>query len=519
MTSLSAQRIADFIKSSGGSLAILTGAGISTGSGIPDYRGPNGVYASNRDYKPIQYQQFVSDHAFRQRYWARSALGWPQVQRAKPNDTHHALTQLYDRGWVRAGMITQNVDGLLGRNALELHGTLYKVECISCHHSVDRSKFQDSLLTLNPTFKSRVDSNTNKITIGVRETRPDGDAELDSLYPKDFRYPDCESCGDGMYKPNVVFFGENMTAAVRDKSYEIIDKATHLLVVGTSLQVYSSFRLLKRAKDKGDKVAVLNLGAFRGSEFADLIVDESSDAVLPQVVELLDGKNKAAINKKRKFVADGVFFAELNSFLGKELAEQGYSGVEVRVTPTRTEIIIRATKTQDVLGDKGRRIRELTSVVQKRFNFPENTVELYAEKVAARGLSAIAQAESLRYKLIEGLAVRRACYAVMRFAMESGAKGVEVIVSGKLRGARAKAMKFVDGFMIHSGQPSIDFIDFATRNVLMRQGMIGIKVKIMLPVEYGKRGKMPLPDNVTILEPKEDVTPAAVPVAVPVATL
>ncbi|KAJ3254270.1 40S ribosomal protein S3 [Chytriomyces hyalinus] len=229
--------------------------------------------------------------------------------------------------------------------------------------------------------------------------------------------------------------------------------------------------------------------------------------------------SQAAINKKRKFVADGVFFAELNSFLGKELAEQGYSGVEVRVTPTRTEIIIRATKTQDVLGDKGRRIRELTSVVQKRFNFPENTVELYAEKVAARGLSAIAQAESLRYKLIEGLAVRRACYAVMRFAMESGAKGVEVIVSGKLRGARAKAMKFVDGFMIHSGQPSIDFIDFATRNVLMRQGMIGIKVKIMLPAEYGKRGKMPLPDNVTILEPKEDVTPAAVPVAVPVATL
>ncbi|KAJ3124468.1 40S ribosomal protein S3 [Physocladia obscura] len=228
---------------------------------------------------------------------------------------------------------------------------------------------------------------------------------------------------------------------------------------------------------------------------------------------------QAAINKKRKFIADGVFFAELNSFLTKELSEQGYSGVEVRVTPTRTEIIIRATKTQDVLGDKGRRIRELTSVVQKRFNFPENTVELYAERVASRGLSAIAQAESLKHKLIEGLAVRRACYSVMRIAMESGAKGVEVIVSGKLRGARAKAMKFVDGFMIHSGQPSIDFIDYATRNVLMRQGMLGIKVKIMLPAENGKRGKMPLPDAVTILEPKEDSTPAALPVAVPVATL
>lgn len=108
-----------------------------------------------------------------------------------------------------------------------------------------------------------------------------------------------------------------------------------------------------------------------------------------------------------QFVADGVFKAELNNFLTRELAEDGYSGVEVRVTPTRTEIIILATRTQNVLGEKGRRIRELTSVVQKRFNFPEGTVELYAEKVAQRGLCAIAQCESLRYKLIGGLAVRR----------------------------------------------------------------------------------------------------------------
>ena len=118
----------------------------------------------------------------------------------------------------------------------------------------------------------------------------------------------------------------------------------------------------------------------------------------------------------------------------RELAEDGYSGVEVRVAPTKTEIIIMATRTQNVLGEKGRRIRELTSVVQKRFNFPENSVELYAEKVATRGLCAIAQAESLRYKLIGGLAVRRACYGVLRFIMESGAKGCEVVVSGKLRG-------------------------------------------------------------------------------------
>jgi ribosomal protein uS3 len=162
-----------------------------------------------------------------------------------------------------------------------------------------------------------------------------------------------------------------------------------------------------------------------------------------------------------------VFFAELNEFFTRELAEQGYSGCEVRVTPARTEIIIRATHTQEVLGDKGRRIRELTALVQKRFKFREGTVELYAEKVQQRGLSAVAQCESLRYKLLAGLAVRRylsvslifsndsACYGVLRFIMESGAKGCEVVVSGKLRAARAKSMKFTDGFMIHSGQPVI----------------------------------------------------------------
>merc|ERR1712019_266467 len=120
-------------------------------------------------------------------------------------------------------------------------------------------------------------------------------------------------------------------------------------------------------------------------------------------------------SKKRKFVADGVFKAELNEFLKRELAEDGYSGVEVRVTPLHTEIIILATRTQNVLGEKGRRIRELTAVVQKRFNFPENAVELYAERVANRGLCAVAQCESLRYKLLGGLAVRRACYGVVRY--------------------------------------------------------------------------------------------------------
>jgi small subunit ribosomal protein S3e len=205
-------------------------------------------------------------------------------------------------------------------------------------------------------------------------------------------------------------------------------------------------------------------------------------------------------------VADGVFFAELNELLTRELAEDGYSGVEVRVTPMRTEIIIRATRTQNVLGEKGIRIRQLTAVVQKRFKFQEGSVELYAEKVANRGLCAVAQAESLRYKLLGGLAVRRACYGVLRFVMESGAKGCEVIVSGKLRAQRAKSMKFKDGYMVSSGQPVKEYVDGAVRHVMLRQGVIGVKVKIMLDWDpTGKNGpKKPLPDMVVVSKPKEE---------------
>jgi len=215
---------------------------------------------------------------------------------------------------------------------------------------------------------------------------------------------------------------------------------------------------------------------------------------------------KLQLSKKKKFVREGLFRAELNEFLMRELAEDGYSGLEIRVAPNRTEIIIMATRTQNVLGEKGRRIRELTSVVTKRFGFVPGSIELYAEKVSVRGLCAIAQAESLRYKLVGGLAVRRACYGVLRFIMESGAKGCEVVVSGKLRGQRAKAMKFVDGLMIHSGDPTNHYVDCATRHVLLRQGVLGIKVKIMLPWDpLGKTGpKKPLPDHVAVTEPKDE---------------
>ncbi|KAJ6528480.1 40S ribosomal protein S3 [Mycena capillaripes] len=193
---------------------------------------------------------------------------------------------------------------------------------------------------------------------------------------------------------------------------------------------------------------------------------------------------------RAQVVANGVFRAELNDFFTRELTVEGYSGCDVRFTHARTETIIRATHTQEVLGEKGRRICELTAL------FPKNSLELYVEKVQYRGLSAIAQCESLRYKLLGGLAVRRAYYGVLRFVMESGAKYCEVVVSGKLRAVRAKSMKFTDNFMFHSGQPDVDFMDFAVRRPLVRQGVLAIKI--------GRH--KPLPDSVTIHEPPVDKT-------------
>jgi len=224
--------------------------------------------------------------------------------------------------------------------------------------------------------------------------------------------------------------------------------------------------------------------------------------------------NEILISKRRKFVSDGVFQAELNEFLTRELGEDGYSGVSVRKTPCRTEIIIKATRTQNVLGEKGRRIRELTSLIKQRHNFPPppHSVELYAARVPNRAMCAVAQAESLRYKLLGGLAVRRACYGVLRYIMENGAKGCEIIVSGKLRAQRAKSMKFKDGYMIKSGDAVNHYIDKAYRHIKMKQGVLGIKVAIMLPYDETEENgpSVRQADVITILEPKdEDPPPAA----------
>lgn len=222
--------------------------------------------------------------------------------------------------------------------------------------------------------------------------------------------------------------------------------------------------------------------------------------------------NQQLICKKRKFINDGIFYAELNEFLTRELGEDGYSGVSVRVTPMRTEIIIKATRTQNVLGEQGRRIREITSLIQKRFNFPAENVELYAARVKNRATCAIAQAESLRYKLLGGLAVRRACYGVLRYIMENGAKGCEIIVSGKLRAQRAKSMKFKDGYMLKSGHAVTHYIDRAVRHIQMKQGVLGIKVAIMLPYDEKEEigPSIRQPDFIEVHEPKDEDLPVTV---------
>ncbi|GMM51307.1 ribosomal 40S subunit protein S3 [Starmerella bacillaris] len=223
---------------------------------------------------------------------------------------------------------------------------------------------------------------------------------------------------------------------------------------------------------------------------------------------MLNARAGAHISHRRHHVIDGVFNAELNEFFQRELAEEGYAGIELRRTPQSVEIVIRASHSQSVVGEGGRRLRELTSLLEKRFRAQPGAITLYADRIQERGMSAIAQCESLRYKLLNGLAVRRAAYGVVRFAMEAGAKGVEVVVAGKLRGGRAKAMKFSDGFMIHSGQPASDYIDIAVRHVMLRQGVLGCKVKIMRdPASSGKAGQpgTTLPDQISITEPKAEI--------------
>jgi NAD-dependent SIR2 family protein deacetylase len=241
-----------------GRVVVLTGAGLSTDSGIPDYRGPG-----SRARQPMTYQEFVSGAAARQRYWARSHLGWGPMRHASPNAGHLALAAL-DPDL----LITQNVDGLHeaagSRRLVALHGRIADVICLSCRRTTSRAALATRMTSANPGYAARH---------ADAELRPDGDVELDDT--ADFVVPDCPSCG-GVLKPDVVFFGENVPAERVQRCYDAVDALTPddaLLVVGSSLTVMSGFRFVRRAAKASTPVVVVNRGATRGDDLATVKVE------------------------------------------------------------------------------------------------------------------------------------------------------------------------------------------------------------------------------------------------------
>lgn len=233
-------------------LFVLTGAGVSTGSGIPDYRDAQGNWKHPR--LPVQYRDFLQRPEVRRRYWARSLVGWRRFATAVPGPAHTALAALEAAGHVHQ-LVTQNVDGLHqragSRRVIDLHGRLDAVECQGCGQRLERDVFRAQLGALNPGFVALSGA-----------LAPDGDFELDPVDLTGFRVPDCARCG-GVLKPAVVFFGENVPAARVERAYARLAEADALLVVGSSLTVYSGYRFAKAAAEQGKPVAAVNLGRTR----------------------------------------------------------------------------------------------------------------------------------------------------------------------------------------------------------------------------------------------------------------
>jgi NAD-dependent SIR2 family protein deacetylase len=262
-----------------GNATVLTGAGISTESGIPDYRGDTG---RARPATPMTYQEFVGSAEARQRYWARSHLGWQRITGAAPNAGHRAVATLEQRGYVR-GVITQNVDGLHqaagATNVVELHGGLNRVRCLACGAESDRLEMQRRLSEANPGWPAG--------SADFSRIRPDGDLDLSADDIAAFRPVDCLVCGEGMLKPDVVFFGENVPAERVARCYAQVEASDALLVLGTSLTVASGFRFVKRAADRGIPICLVNKGETRGDRYAEVVMGEPLGETLEAVVESL----------------------------------------------------------------------------------------------------------------------------------------------------------------------------------------------------------------------------------------
>ena len=258
-----------------GGVLVLSGAGLSTESGIPDYRGPTG---RRRNAEPMTYQRFVSSEQARRRYWARSHVGWRQIGAARPNAGHLAVAELERRGLL-AGVVTQNVDGLHQaagtRRVIELHGGLDRVVCLSCRERTPRAELDLRLREANPGWAA-----------DAGRINPDGDAVLTDEQVEGFRVVDCRSCG-GILKPDVVFFGENVPRPRVEECFALVGAARSMLVLGSSLAIRSGLRFVDRAAELDLPIAIVNQGPTGGDHHATLTLDAPLGATLTALVAQL----------------------------------------------------------------------------------------------------------------------------------------------------------------------------------------------------------------------------------------
>lgn len=256
-------------------LLVLSGAGLSADSGIGTYRDDKGRWLGAA---PIQHQQFVNDEAARRRYWGRSMLGWPRVHDARPNQGHQALAQLEALGYVER-TVTQNVDRLhqaAGSVAVtDLHGRLDRVICLDCAANSSRQTMQQRLLAANPALKA--------VALSFR---PDGDAVIDEALLTQMQIPACDQCG-GVLKPDVVFFGDNVPRDRVDQGLAALQRADALLVVGSSLQVFSGYRFCRRAAEANIPIAIVNAGVTRADPLATLKLPQQCGPLLQRAAERL----------------------------------------------------------------------------------------------------------------------------------------------------------------------------------------------------------------------------------------
>ena len=257
----------------GGNITVLSGAGLSTESGIPDYRGPDG----KRRVVPMTYGEFVASPANRQRYWARSFVGWRRFAGAGPNDGHRAVADLQRLGLVRA-IITQNVDGLHqlagAGDVLELHGNLAAARCLDCGETTHRAELDGRLGDANPHFE-----------VIAGEIRPDGDVVLSDEAVAGFHTPHCLACRSDLLKPDVVFFGESVPKILVEQCYSYVDVSWGLVVLGSSLQVMSGYRFVRRAAANGIPVAIVTRGPSRGDDEATIRLDAPLGITLSRIVQ------------------------------------------------------------------------------------------------------------------------------------------------------------------------------------------------------------------------------------------